>query len=357
MANYLPQIALAPLAGKWVDAGDPRNQIVIGRLLVAFGSACVATWVWAVGGTHNLPGPWPVVVPSTLVGIGFVLGGPATHALVAQLVRPGEMAAATTLNSVAPMTVGRAAAPAAAGLIILHLGATAAFATAAALNLAYVVLILMLRLPRPGAPPPKDESTLRAALRYVRRTPTLVLLLVGITAVGIGQEPSASLAPPLAEALGGGPQLAGWLGTSHGLGVGLGLLVFPIVRQLAGLSKCSSWGLATVASGLGLGGWAWCPTAALAGMCLSGVGMTVAFTSITTQLQETVAPAFRGRVMSLWFIGFLGARPLAALAGGAAADAVSVRWAMTAVAITVVAMSVVSRPRDPQPAATVPRPS
>jgi dipeptide/tripeptide permease len=78
------------------------------------------------------------------------------------------------------------------------------------------------------------------------------------------------------------------------------------------------------------------------GVC--GLAMTLAFTSITTLIQNRTPDVLRGRIMALWFVGFLGARPVAAALNGLLADTVSVDAALVATAAVVAVAGFLCRP-------------
>ena len=65
----------------------------------------------------------------------------------------------------------------------------------------------------------------------------------------------------------------------------------------------------------------------------AGFGYLSSNTSATARLQLGVAETQRGRIMALWSIAFLGARPLASLVDGLIADLVSVRAAGVVLAL------------------------
>ena len=338
--QFAPQLLFAPLSGKMADRGNAPVQIVLGRMLTGVGSAGLALWIWLVGGIDGLPGAGPVLGASLVVGLGFVVGGPAMQSIVPAIIRPGEMAAAMALNSV-PMTLARAAGPALGALIATQLGPATAFAAAAGANLCYAVVVLLLRLPRAETHVDTDFS-IRASLRHVRADRPLLVLLIGIAAVGVGAEPTVTLAPALAAELDGAAGLVGSLASSFGIGAGAGFLVFAPLHRRVELSRLGSGGLLLMALGLVVAALSGTPAAALAAFGLSGVGMTLAFTSITTQIQNRVPDALRGRIMALWFVGFLGARPFAAAVTGFLSDRTTVGAALvtTAAAVSGVALLV-----------------
>ena len=349
--QFAPQLVLAPLSGKMADRGNAPLQIILGRLLTTTGSGGLAVWLWLAGGTAGLPGPTPVLLASLVVGIGFVVGGPAMQSMVPKLIRPGEMAAAMALNSV-PMTLARAGGPALGALVATRLGPATAFAIAASTSLVYALVIVALRLSAGTPAADGTDFSVRASLRHLRSDPPLMLLLVGIAAVGVGADPALTLAPALAAQLGGGGALVGWLASAFGVGAAVGFLLFGPVHHRFGLPVLGGAGLTLMALGLLGAAASGNPAYALLSFGVSGIGMTLAFTSITTQIQNRSPDELRGRIMALWFVGFLGARPLAASVNGFLADAVSVDAALLVSAATVVVVAWLCRPGRLRPAAT-----
>jgi len=100
-----------------------------------------------------------------------------------------------------------------------------------------------------------------------------------------------------------------------------------------------------MAAGLGVAALSWTAAIACVAFTLSGIGMNLALTSLTVQIQDRSPDALRGRIMALWFVGFLGARPFAAALNGFLADAVSVSVALTATAAIVTTAAYLSRPQ------------
>ncbi|QSE95277.1 MFS transporter [Rhodococcus pseudokoreensis] len=68
-----------------------------------------------------------MMLSSVVVGLGFAIGGPAMQSIVPAMIRPGEMTAAMSLNTV-PITVGRAGGPAMGAAVALSPGAARASA-------------------------------------------------------------------------------------------------------------------------------------------------------------------------------------------------------------------------------------
>jgi MFS family permease len=342
VAQFVPQLLFAPLSGAIADRGDRRKQLVLGRLIATAGSGGLALWIVLVG-VDGLPGAAPVVGAALVVGIGFVVGGPAMHALLPTLVRPGELAAAIALNSV-PFTVARAGGPALGALVASSAGPELAFAIAAAANLLFAGILLWLPIGgRPETSPGADRSV-RAGLRYLRTDPTLVWLLAGVAAIGVGADPAITLTPPLSDGLGRGSELVGVFASSFGVGAGAAFVVLSPLRRWLGLPRLGTVGLGLLAAGMLALTVTPGPIPSILAFGVGGAGMTLSLTSLSTQMQERLPDELRGRVMALWSVAFLGSRPFAAAVNGAIADAVSVDAALLVVVAVLLVAAWLSRP-------------
>jgi len=99
----------------------------------------------------------------------------------------------------------------------------------------------------------------------------------------------------------------------------------------------------------------WLPLA-LAFVIGAGFGYLSANATATARLQLGVAEEQRGRIMALWSVAFLGARPLASLVDGVLAERIGVRLAAAILATPVlIAAGILLRSpskraeRDPEP--------
>jgi len=339
-AQFIPQF-FAPISGAWADRGDIGRQLILGRVIAGTGSGALAIWL-AIAGADGLPGAWPVIAIGFYVGIGFVIGAPAMQAMIPSMVRAGELPTAIALNTV-PFTAARAAGPALGALVATSAGPAVAFGIAAAANLSFALVILLLRFPRRDpASRPKDPS-IRAGLAVVRRDRALLLLLVGITAVGFGGDPAITLTPPLSQEFGAGATLVGVFASAFGIGAAATVVVMRALRRvpLPVLATTGLWflGGGGIAVALSPG-----PAMAVVMFGLSGAGLTLSVTAFSTLLQERVADEVRGRIMALWLVAFIGSRPLAAALDGALADLFNTRVALTVVGVLVLATALVCRP-------------
>lgn len=339
------QLILTPLAGKWADTYSAFKQLLAGRLLCFVGSVILVVWAYVVPDPEGARDVVPVFFASFVIGLGFVLGGPVMQSMVPRLIRPGELPKAMALNS-SPMTIGRVAGPAVGALLTVNFGAVAAFSVAVFTQLAFLILLFFIRFPPQPERLATTDYSVRAGLRHVRSDRTLLLLLAVTAALGFGSEPSVTLAPPLADAVGGSARLVGELSAAFGVGALLGLVVLSPLGRWLSHAAVTSLGIWMMAGGLVLSAVSTevGPVLATASFALAGFGFMVAFTAAATLIQERVPDVLRGRVMALWLIAFIGFRPIGAAIDGFLADIVSVEFAFAVSAGLLAITGVLWRP-------------
>lgn len=343
VVQFTPQLIFSPSSGKWADVGDPARQILLGRVLCVAGSGSVAAWFLLSPGTTGAGAAAAVLVGTVIVGVGFVVGGPAMQSIVPRLIRDGELSTAMALNSI-PMTIGRLIGPAMGAYTAAHFGAATGFAVSAALHFVFAVLVVMVRFPSPPGRNPDTDYRVRTGLRYVWRDRPLLLALLAVTTVGFAADPSITLTPSMAENLGGGPELVGLLSTAFGAGAAVGMAILALLRGRVPSAQVSFAGVCLLGIGSVLLAMSTVPAAALAGFAVAGLGFGWGMTGLSTVVQERAPEELRGRIMALWLVGFLGSRPIAAAVLGGTADLVSVPAAFIVAAASTLVVALLCRP-------------
>lgn len=111
IAQFGPQLLLTPLSGKLSDRHSATSQILVGRLISIVGSTVLVAWIL---GRIDVASHAELIVEASvssfLVGMGFVIGGPAMQAIVPRLVAQSELTTATVLNT-SPATIARITGP------------------------------------------------------------------------------------------------------------------------------------------------------------------------------------------------------------------------------------------------------
>jgi MFS family permease len=312
----LPTLVLGPYAGVIADRLDKR-RLMIG-LQTMMGVLALVLGVLTITGTVEL---WHVYVLAFLLGMNSCFENPARQAFVLEMVGPGDLRNAVSLNSVLN-NAARAVGPAIAGIVIATGGLGLCFLLNAASFVAVVASLVRLdvsALSRP-IPAPRAPGQLREGLAYVRRTPALAIPLLMMALVGcLAYEFQVVLPVVAQQTFGGDARTYGFLTAAMGVGAVVGGL-FVAARGRTGLTSLV---VTSTLFGVALLGTALAPNlvVAIIGMGLVGV-FSVAFLSTgNSTLQLASAPQMRGRVMALWAVAFLGSTPIGGPIAGAVVQA------------------------------------
>lgn len=325
--QFLPQVLLSAWAGALSDRVDRRRLLMLGRTPAAIGTTLLGSWGVLEGG-GELQAVWPVLATSFVSGFGWALSVPAGHALVPSLVPARDLDGAVALHALCG-NVARMAGPAAAGFILLAAGPEVAFLASGVGHWLFVLALMLIRpLASIVARDPGEDGSVREGLRYVRANRRLVILLISGACVGVAIDPILTLAPALARELDGGDSLVSAMASTFGAGAVSSILLLGHIRARIGLARLSTRGLALLGAGLLAVGMTSSTHLVLVWLFVAGVGGMLATSSLAIRIQRIVADTYRGRVMALWGIAFLGSRPFAALLNGLVADTFSVRVAL-----------------------------
>src|SRR5215467_7463525 len=314
LSGLVPLLAGSVLDGPEVDAWDRRKVMLVTQVLLAVGAAGLA-----VNAMLGHPLLWPMFACTAESALFQSVDWAARRASLRQLVPPGELPAALSVQSAAfqlTLVIG----PAAAGLLIAHAG----FALVYWLNVAafFIAFLAVARLPqlRPaGGGQRAGIASLAGGVRYLRSSPPLAgAFMIDLGAMVFGMP--RALFPELAVTLyGGGAATVGFLNAAVGLGALAGSVltghVWRVRRPGRAVAVCVAlWGLAITAFGLVT----WLP-AALALLVVAGAADVVSSVFRAVIVQQVTPDAIQGRVNSLIFAGLQGGPRLGDAEAGAAA--------------------------------------
>lgn len=339
VAMFVPQLIFAPLSGAQADRRDPKMQLIVGRMVVALGGAALSAALW--GGVERLLSPSVVVVAAATVGIGYVIGGPAQHSLLPSMVRDVEVPRIVALNALAPI-IARAGGPVLGTWVLVAAGPHWAFSLTALTNFFFGCILAILPLSGRVERAMGGTHTVRHGFSYISTERSLAYLLLAVLAVGFGADPMITLTPALSTNLGEGEKLIGILAASFGAGAVCSYPAISILRRRNGDQSLTANGLAALSIGLILVSLASSAPIAALGLGLAGIGFSWGVTGATTQIYNVVPGSFRGRVMALWSVAFVGSRPISAAFSGALTDAISVTFAFFGVGIIVAILGIIA---------------
>jgi MFS family permease len=305
--QFLPML----LIGAW--GGLLADRIPKHRLLIATQALMVipAVGLFAVTAT-GVVAPWMVFLAVFAFGSLNAIDNPARQSFVIEMVGADRVVNAVSLNSVI-VQAARIVGPAVAGILIATVGVVACFGLNA---LTFVAMILALRGMDPSrlqaAPVAEREpGAIRAGLRYVLRTPELLVPLALMGLVGTLGFNFQVVLPLLAKfSFESGAMTYAALVSAMAVGSIAGALVNGH-RGRTGPRLIAGGALAFGVSALLA---AAMPTLALEILMLALLGaaaVTFAAT-INSTLQLAVSPEMRGRVMALYSVVFLGSTPIGA---------------------------------------------
>lgn len=312
--QFLPVLLLGAYAGLVVDRLGKRRllfgtQSALGLLALVLG-------VLTVTGITQL---WMVFVFAAMFGCVNSLDNPGRQAFVAEMVGPSRLQNAVSLNS-AMVNASRAVGPAIAGGLIATVGVGICFLVNAASFLAVLVALALMRVGelRPGERVPRRPGQLRAGFRYVRRTVGLLVPLLMMALIGTLAYEFQVVLPLFARVtLHGGAETFGFMTAAMGFGaIGGGLYVAS--RESTGLLPltfaAAGFGVTIFAAAL-----AQSLPVELVALVIAGFASTSFLATGNSTLQLTSDASYRGRVMALWSVTFLGSTPI----GGPIVGAVS----------------------------------
>jgi len=327
--QFLPMLLIGAWGGLLADRIPKRRLLITTQALMAI----PAVGLFAVTATGVVT-PWMVYLAVFAMGSVNAIDNPARQSFVMEMVGPGRVVNAVSLNSVI-VQMARIAGPALAGLLIAGFGVVPCFALNALTFVAMIVALWGMD-PRglhtePVAP--REPGAIRAGLRYVLATPELAVPLALMALVGTLGFNFQVVLPLLAKfSFDGGAGTYAVMVSAMAVGSIVGALVNGAHGQ-TGPRLIAGGALAFGVLGLLS---ASMPTLALEVpmLALLGAAAVTFAATINSTLQLAVAPKMRGRVMALYSVVFLGSTPIGAPLTGWLAETYDPRIALLLAGVT-----------------------
>jgi MFS family permease len=322
-ARFLPVLLFGQAGGLFADRADKRRVLYVTQASAGLLAAAFAV----LTGTHEMR-LWTVYVLAVALGFVNVFDNPARQSFISELVPPGDLPNAVTLNSVS-MNIARVFGAALGGVTAAVLGLALCFGLNAVSFAAVLASLAAMRAADlfPARRVTREPGQIRQGLRYVRGTPELLIPLVMIAVIGaLAWEFPVSLPLMASRVFGGGAAAYGVMASVMGVGAVAGGLVAAGRGRPRASALCLSaigWGIAILLAAVA-------PTMPLELAALVFVGYgSITFNSIAkTVLQLAAKPTMRGRVMALWGLAWLGSTPIGGSIVGWIGQDAGARWSL-----------------------------
>ena len=319
--QYLPMLLFGSYGGVLADRYNKR--VILYATQGSSGILALVLGICVLVHAVSIPLVFTIAI---LNGIANLFDVPARQSFVQEMVGRDLIANAVSLNSVI-MNAGRLIGPAIATLFIALTGTAGCFIANSVSYLAVITALVAMRdselTPIRRERPRKGQ--LRSGLRYAWGTPLIRTVLLSVVMVGTFAFNFTTTWPLLVQVTFHDEHASayGFLLGAMGLGAVMGGLYVarrsrPTVALLAGLGLTFGVSMTVVALA---------PTMLVAALALVVTGASaIAFVSTcNATLQLNSREEYRGRVMSLHGIAFLGTTPIGAPIVGAIVAATSPR--------------------------------
>ncbi|CAL9493916.1 Enterobactin exporter EntS [Streptomyces sp. enrichment culture] len=305
--QFLPMLLFGLYGGVLVDRLRKRPTLLVTQTAMA-----LTAIVLAVLTLTDRVEVWHIYVAAFALGLATVVDNPARQAFVSELVGPGRLQNAVSLNS-ANFQSARLVGPAVAGLLITGVGTGWAFLLNGLSFIAPLAGLLLMRARELHVVEraPRGKGQLREGLRYVAGRPDLLwpIVLTGFVGTFAFNFP-VYLSAFADDVFHGGAGAYSMFNTLMAVGSVAGALL----AARRGTARLRLLILAALAFGaleiLAAGA----PALWMFALLMIPIGLFAMTVNVTTNtsIQMSTDPAVRGRVMALYMMVFLGGSPVGA---------------------------------------------
>jgi predicted MFS family arabinose efflux permease len=319
--NFFPMLIFTPIAGVVADRIERRRILMRTFSLMALVMSALALLVLSGGAS-----PLRLLPFAFAVGTIFAFNAPASQAIVAHSVPPLDLPSAISLQS-SGAQLARVVGPTVAAPLLALWNEGAAFAAYAVSSV--IVVFLLRRLELTPYEPEHDETgfigRVRRGFDHARERPPSLAALSVLAMSSLFAAAYLALLPVLAnDVYDRGPTGFATLAAVTGLGSMIGALTTAFRTSLPTLRSTA---LLVAAFGGAVAAFALVPSwnLALVAVVLVGGFYFSAMTTLNTLVQSLADENMRGRISSLFVIGWAGLVPIGGLWQGAAGQAIGPR--------------------------------
>ena len=316
--QFLPVLMLSLWAGVIVDSVDKRKLLLITQSAFLVQATLLATAV-----STGIVQPWMVLVLAFVFGCINALDLPVRQSFVVEMAGKEDLSNAIALNSAA-FNTARVVGPAIAGLLLISVGEAGCFWLNAVSYIAVIASVWRMDLvPRPSIQFDVKQAVeaMSEGIRHARSVPALrnLLTLLGLTA-GLGFQYMILLPVYVRDILKADARAYGLLVSAFGLGSLIAAAWMTRSHDRWALRRNIFIGLFTAAIGMGTFAWSRALPLSLAMGFLAGFGLILYVATTNILIQMSTEDRYRGRIMSLYTLMFVGTAPIGSLVSGSIAQ-------------------------------------
>ena len=316
MADFMPNLVFAPLAGALADRLDRLKAIRFYMVI----SACLSGAIAALTVT-DLITVHILLVLVLLNGIAMSFNYPVRLSIIHALVGHESLTTAISINAIV-FNIARIGGPALSGQMINHLGIGSAVAFTVVADIVFVIMLFLVTLaPKTSTPSKSSVTNLSAEImegfRYVAGHKGIGPLLFILAFYSIFGRTFIELFPAFSDdVFGKGADGLAMLTSVLGVGSLVGSLFLARIQGVAGLTRILIFNV--LLSSIAVIGFAATDIYAAALVCTFFVGIAIVMIGVIEQtlLQASVDGAMRGRVLSFYTLIARGSPSLGALLMG-----------------------------------------
>ncbi len=316
-AAGIPGWLLALFGGVVADRAPRRTLLVITQSFMMLLAFILATLTF----THVVR-PWHILILAFSLGIANAFDAPARQSFVLEMVEREDLTNAIALNSTM-FNTATVIGPTTAGLTYAAFGPAWCFVLNGFSFLAVIVALLLMHI-EPLTLPTRRTSPLadlKEGLRYVLGHPMVRALIILVAAINLFGSSYTTLFPAWAvEVLGGDARTNGLLISARGLGALLAALLIASLGRFRFKGRLLTIGTFIMPLSMLLFATARSLPLSLLILSMTGAATILALNLANSLVQTLSADEFRGRVMGLYSLTFLGFFPIGGLLVGTVAQ-------------------------------------
>jgi len=316
-AMMLPLMLVALPAGAVADMFD-RRRIALWGLGFSIVSSAALTVVAFAG----LTTPWLLLAFCVLIGAGVALYSPSWQASIGEQVEQDHLPQAIALGTIS-YNVARSFGPALGGLIVLALGAKAAFAINASFYIPlWLAFFAWSRMHKPSRlPPERIDRAIFSGARYAFHSPPIRTVMSRAFLFGMASAANMALAPLVArDILGGDADVYGLMLGASGIGAVLAALFVGDFRERFSTESVVRVCILLTAIAMAVMGLSRSVPLTCAAMFVSGGCNILSFAMMNVSVQLSAPRWVTARALSLYSSALTGGFAIGAWAWGMAAQ-------------------------------------